>query len=94
MICVYILKSLKDNKKYIGSTIDLKKRLSEHQKGLVKSTKYRRPFILIGYQVCKKIEEAGYLEKKYKSSHNSYERAVKLGLVKILNHQTGIGAVG
>ncbi len=44
MYYVYVLKSTKDEKLYIGSTNDLRRRLSEHNKGAVTSTKARRPF--------------------------------------------------
>jgi putative endonuclease len=47
MYFVYILKSLKDFKYYIGQTKDLDDRLKKHNSGQVKSTKSRRPFILI-----------------------------------------------
>jgi len=52
MFYVYILKSLKDEKLYIGSTNDLKRRLSEHNNGLSRSTKARRPFELRYYEAC------------------------------------------
>jgi putative endonuclease len=44
---VYVLKSQKDNKHYIGSTSDVKKRLAFHNAGLQRSTKTRIPFVLI-----------------------------------------------
>ena len=44
---LYILRSLKDQKLYIGITDNLDRRLREHNFGHSKSTKYRRPFILI-----------------------------------------------
>jgi len=44
---VYVLRSLKDGLFYTGYTSDVKKRLSEHNSGSVKSTNYRRPFELI-----------------------------------------------
>ncbi|KXK41860.1 MAG: protein containing GIY-YIG catalytic domain-containing protein, partial [Chlorobi bacterium OLB5] len=46
MYFAYILKSLKDNKYYYGSTGDIKNRLKQHNYGKVKSTKHRMPFIL------------------------------------------------
>ena len=52
MFYVYILKSLKDDKLYIGSTNDLKRRLSEHNNGLNRSTKSRRPFEIRYYEAC------------------------------------------
>src|SRR3989338_2935618 len=44
---VYILKSLIDNKRYIGSTNDLPRRLIQHNSGQVTSTKNRRPLVVI-----------------------------------------------
>ena len=43
---LYILKSLKDNKLYIGTTNNISKRVNQHNKGQSKSTKFRRPLIL------------------------------------------------
>jgi len=60
---VYILKSIKDNKKYIGSTIDLKRRFHEHNHGLVESTRNRKPFILAAYRKFDTIEMASMYEK-------------------------------
>ncbi|MCK5590790.1 MAG: GIY-YIG nuclease family protein [Candidatus Pacebacteria bacterium] len=50
MYYLYILKSKKDDKLYIGSTNDLRRRLSEHNGGKVQSTKSRRPFELRYYE--------------------------------------------
>ena len=47
MFYVYILLSEKDNKRYIGCTKNLDRRIDEHNFGLVKSTKNRRPLKLI-----------------------------------------------
>ena len=44
---VYILQSQKDKKFYIGCTTDIEKRIQKHNNGSNKSTRYRRPFILI-----------------------------------------------
>ncbi|OGM20804.1 hypothetical protein A2714_05190 [Candidatus Woesebacteria bacterium RIFCSPHIGHO2_01_FULL_38_9] len=44
---VYVLLSLKDWNLYIGVTDNLKRRISEHNKGLEISTKSRVPFKLI-----------------------------------------------
>ncbi len=47
---VYILRSKKDNKFYIGFTNNLRRRLAQHAKGEVASTKNRRPLKLIHYE--------------------------------------------
>lgn len=43
---VYILRSAKDAKRYVGMTNDIKRRLYQHNKGLVKATKNRLPLEL------------------------------------------------
>ena len=50
MFYVYVLKSNKDNKLYIGFSNDLRKRFIEHNKGLVRSTRPRIPFSLVYYE--------------------------------------------
>jgi putative endonuclease len=64
---VYILISSKDGKIYIGSTDDLKRRIIQHKKGSVKSTKNRLPVELIYQENYKSLEEARYMERYYKS---------------------------
>ena len=57
---VYILRSEKDKKRYIGSTINLHRRIAGHNRGTVKSTKFRRPLKLIyeeQFQIQKEAEE-------------------------------------
>ena len=47
MYTVYILQSRKNGKIYKGFTVDFKKRLEEHNKGFVSSTKSGVPWQLI-----------------------------------------------
>ena len=65
MYYLYVLKSLKDEKLYIGSTNDLRRRLSEHNNGLNRSTKARRPFELRYYEA-------------YANGHNARKREYSL----------------
>ena len=51
MFSVYILKSSRDNKYYIGQTNNLVSRLERHNLGMVKATKGRRPLSLIYSEV-------------------------------------------
>ena len=62
MSFVYILKSLKDEKLYVGTTDDVSVRLAKHNKGLVKSTKGRRPFALIFSKEFPSLSEARKFE--------------------------------
>jgi len=66
---VYILKSLVDNNFYTGYTTNLKKRIQEHNDGLSKSTKNRRPFELIYFEGSKNIKDAIRREKYLKTTY-------------------------
>jgi putative endonuclease len=44
---VYVLKSLRNSSYYVGYASDLDRRLKQHNEGLVKSTKYERPFEIV-----------------------------------------------
>jgi len=66
MYYLYILKSLKDNKSYIGVTKDIQKRLREHNSGRVKSTKYRRPLVITHTEKFETLSEARKKEWFYK----------------------------
>lgn len=46
MYAVYVLKSLKDGRTYVGCTKNIENRIKEHNAGEVKSTKSRSPFVL------------------------------------------------
>ncbi len=58
MYYVYVLKSRYDNHLYIGSTNDLRRRLSEHNARKVRSTKSRVPFELRYYEAYHKEKDA------------------------------------
>lgn len=69
MFYTYILKSLKDNKYYIGSTSNLKARLLKHNKGKVRSTRHRTPFKIVYYE-------------KFISRNNAYKRELEIKRMK------------
>ena len=83
MFYVYILKSAKDNNLYLGYTENLKRRFSEHNKGLINSTKERRPFILVYYEAYKDEHEERVREKNLKLRANAFiqlKRRIKQSL--------------
>lgn len=85
---IYILRSLKDNKFYTGYTHNLKKRLQDHQKGLVKSTKNRLPVEIVYFEGCKNQQDATRREKYLKTTYG--KRYLKSRLVNYLNeYSTG-----
>ncbi|UCB51504.1 MAG: GIY-YIG nuclease family protein [Candidatus Zixiibacteriota bacterium] len=65
---VYVLRSLRDAKFYIGYTTDLGKRFKEHQEGVVTSTKPRTPFELIFFEAYRNKYDAIRREKYLKTS--------------------------
>jgi putative endonuclease len=67
MFSTYILQSLKNNRFYIGHTIDLKQRLNSHNKGKVKSTKNKGPWKIVFSKQFQTKNEANKFELKIKS---------------------------
>ena len=63
MYYTYVLQSEKDGKFYTGFTENLKLRFEQHNKGLVESTKERRPLKLIYYEACLDRGDATKREK-------------------------------
>ena len=66
MYYVYVLKSLKDNDLYTGSTNNLSKRLKEHNEGKCFSAKMRIPFEVIYYEAYKSEKDARKREHNLK----------------------------
>lgn len=77
MYCVYVLKSRKDGKLYIGFTNDLKRRLLQHNSGDTKSTRYRSPFILVYSEIYRSKLDALTRERRLKHFKNSCRELVK-----------------
>ena len=69
MYYTYVLQSMHDNNFYVGFTKDLKLRFEQHSKGLVESTKNRKPLKLIYYEACLDQNDATTREKYLKSYH-------------------------
>lgn len=74
---VYILKSKKDNRFYIGSTNNLSKRMEEHNEGKVISTKHRRPVELVYYEAFRIERKARIREKRLKAFGKAYQELLK-----------------
>ena len=84
MAFVYILKNEKGNF-YIGSTINLKRRLSEHLKGKTFTTKRMRAFDLVFSQEYKDLKEARQIEYKLKKlkRHDYIANIIRDGFIKM-----------
>ncbi|HEY4509329.1 MAG TPA: GIY-YIG nuclease family protein [Candidatus Paceibacterota bacterium] len=66
MFYVYVLNSDKYKELYVGSTNDLKRRIIEHNRGKVESTKLYRPYKLIYYEAYSMESDARRREKMLK----------------------------
>lgn len=80
MSYVYILKSNKNNKYYIGSCEDVLKRLRQHNEGLTKSTKSFTPWALIYKEELANTT----LARKRELQIKSWKSRVSIG--KLINH--------
>jgi len=67
MAWVYILHNPKTNRYYIGSTINLKRRLKQHKSGNTRTTRVLQTNELIYKEEYKNIQEARLREKQIKS---------------------------
>jgi putative endonuclease len=65
---VYVLRSVKDGMFYVGFSKDLRRRLADHNRGLVSSTKRRAPLELVYWEGCLDQTDATRREKYLKSS--------------------------
>ena len=82
MYYLYILQSLSDGNLYTGITIDIKRRLKEHNNGKNISTKGRRPFKLIYCEIYLLKKDAENRERYLKTSMG--KRVIKKQLSEYL----------
>ncbi len=68
MYYVYVLRSERDKKFYIGFTKDLKQRIEKHKKGQVTTTKNRLPIKLIFCEIYLSRKDAKRREKFFKTT--------------------------
>lgn len=71
MFYVYFIKSLKNRTLYVGSTNDLKRRLSEHNSGVGGYTTKYYPYELIYYEAYKAEDDARKRESNLKLRANA-----------------------
>ncbi len=77
MAFVYLIKSVDHNWVYVGSTDNLERRLGQHNRGEVRSTKFRAPYKLIHWEVCGNLREARAREKEIKQVRRIKEELIK-----------------
>ncbi len=68
---IYVLQSVKDENLYVGYTADLKRRLTEHNRGKNFSTKHSRPWEIIHFEGYRSEEDARRREKYLKTNQGA-----------------------
>jgi len=77
---VYALRSLVDNRIYVGFTSDLERRLKEHNSGKTQSTKGCRPWkLFFTEEIAGTTADARKKEKYYKSGVGKEKLKILLG---------------
>ena len=66
---VYVIRSEKDGRFYVGLTSNVEKRVSQHNAGRTRSTKAYRPWKLFFFEECLNRIEARKREKYLKSGY-------------------------
>ncbi|PIR97928.1 MAG: hypothetical protein COT89_01595 [Candidatus Colwellbacteria bacterium CG10_big_fil_rev_8_21_14_0_10_42_22] len=74
MFYVYILRSKKSNKLYIGSTNNLKRRIEEHNSGKSSYTKKYMPYELIYFEAYRVEADARHREHNLKLRSNAFNQ--------------------
>jgi len=64
--CVYILQSGRNGRYYIGHTDNIETRLARHNAGLVKATRYLRPWTVVYMEACPGLTAARQREWRLK----------------------------
>ncbi len=90
MYYVYLLKSKKNGSLYIGYTKNIKKRLKEHNSGVVGYTSKHKPWKLIYYESFLSLEDAKKREKSLKYFGKAYSQ-LKNRIKNSLNIGEGAG---
>jgi putative endonuclease len=93
---VYLLKSQRKEIFYIGYTNDIKRRLREHNSGLIGFTKKYAPWNLVYFEAFLSLEDAKKREKSLKNFGKAYTQLkfrIKGSLDQIgaLNNKEGAG---
>lgn len=78
MYYIYVIQSQKDSNLYIGCTHNIEERLKYHNDGKVRSTKNRRPFILLYHEQYNDKYLAYNKERYYKTAKGKKEIKMKI----------------
>ena len=86
MFYVYILRSMKNNNLYTGSTNDLRKRFEEHNAGKSEYTKKYRPYEIVYYEAYKSEVDARKRESNLKLRANALSQLKRRIIESLKTH--------
>ena len=75
---VYVLRSDRTGRRYIGHTKDLRRRTKEHNSGRVRPTKAGMPWQLIAFKEYLSHSEARWVERSLKRSKKDLDKFLGL----------------
>ena len=73
MFFVYVPRSEKTNRLYVGFTADVRHRLGQHNSGIAKSTKDRGPWVVVHQEEFATRADAMYREQQLKTGQGRAE---------------------
>ena len=84
MFTTYILRNTSSGRHYIGSTNDIKRRLTEHNRGQTKSTNQNGTWILIHFEEFETAIEAKRREREIKTykGGNAFKKLLSAAMVQ------------
>ena len=82
MSFVYAIKSLTEERIYVGNTQNIEIRLKCHNLGYVKSTAKYRPWILIALKEVKNKNEARWIERELNKSRGKRIKWIEQNRIK------------
>ena len=86
---VYLLRSVRNGRYYVGWTTDLQRRLAEHQDGKSSYTRSRGPWTLVGYERYATQDEAKRRERTLKRYPRMLSQFKKRATVNMLRTACG-----
>jgi putative endonuclease len=85
---LYILQSEKDFSFYVGFTSNLERRIKEHNNGLSRATKLKKPWVIIYCEAYRSRKDATERERKLKQHRGAWRRIRERIQNSILSRQS------
>ncbi len=87
MYYVYVLKSKKDGTYYIGYTLNLRNRMTEHSHGKTKSIRHKLPVMLVYYEAY--LDKTTARKREIELKKNSFKKKELFGRLFTAHSSSG-----